>query len=195
MFGVSKVGKSALIVRYLKNKFGTLDSAIEDSYDRIVELNPLNEDIDAFRVSDHSIQYQYVTLGILDTIYQDNMSGLQNQWIRESNIILLCFAINSIKSFESAQNLKKRILRLKESWEGLKGFAIILVGTKGDLRYSKDYDKYKKDIIDIDIILKTAKSMNLPYIETSAKLGINVNFLYRQCVYEYWIQSKHYDFR
>ena len=31
--------------------------------------------------------------------------------------------------------------------------------------------------------------MKIPYIETLAKNGKNVNFLFRHSVYEYWIQS------
>ena len=73
---------------------------------------------------------------------------------------------------------------------------MILVGTKGDLRHNDIYIKhYKDNIIDIDTILNTAKEWNIPYIETSAKLGRNVNFLYRQSIYEHWIQSNnHYIF-
>ena len=71
-------------------------------------------------------------------------------------------------------------------------FAIIMVGTKGDLRNDKNSNY--GELINIDKILSKAKKWNIPYIETSSLIGRNINFLFRQSIYEYWIQTTHYDF-
>ena len=42
----------------------------------------------------------------------------------------------------------------------------------------------------MDGAYKWFNEKQIAYIETSAKLGINVHFLFRHCIYEYWIQSQ-----
>ena len=83
---------------------------------------------------------------------------------------------------------------------------LILVGNKCDLRYTysstnnnefmddtrisknKMDNKYYNDMY--KTVMKLAKLYNIPYIETSSKDNKNITFLFKQCIYEYWIQSQ-----
>ena len=60
--------------------------------------------------------------------------------------------------------------------------AVILVGCKVDLRHSG-----KRCISHFDA-LNFAQYHQIPYIETSAKDDINVEFLFQYCVYTAWFQ-------
>eukprot|EP01084_Bolivina_argentea_P233262 392921_1 len=195
LLGAGAVGKSALVIRYIANEFqDEYDPTIEDSYQRFLEINPMEKDIDAFKVNDsgdENHKYEYVAVDVLDTAAREQYASLQHHWIRETEIFLLCFSINSERTFKHVDYLIKTILRSCEGEE--KTFAMILVGTKGDLRNNASYngDVYDK-IVDVDTIIAATKKWNIPYIETSALIGRNVNFLFRQAIYEYWIQSNHY---
>eukprot|EP01084_Bolivina_argentea_P110027 196529_1 len=55
VLGDGGVGKSALTIRYVTNNFlEEYDPTIEDSYRRILELNPNDKDIDAYKVINSS---------------------------------------------------------------------------------------------------------------------------------------------
>ena len=202
VIGAGAVGKSALTIRYIANEFqNEYDPTIEASYTRLLELNPMDKDIDAYRCQDYDQdKYKYISMHVVDTAGKEQFAALQHHWIRESQIFLLCFAINAERTFEHVANIRKVILRnLGEDRD--EKFAMILVGTKGDLRHDPKYKANSNEsywgsygkIIEVDKILKVAKMWNLPYIETSSKIGRNVNFLFRQCIYECWIQSNHYE--
>ena len=69
-------------------------------------------------------------------------------------------------------------------------FCIIAVGNKCDLRDDPAYVKYgNRAGVDMKKAYEWFEKVKIPYIETSAKNGKNVNFLFRHAVYEYWIQS------
>eukprot|EP01083_Nonionella_stella_P215003 774231_1 len=174
VLGGGGVGKSTLTIRLLTDNFlDEYDPTIEDSYQRFLEINPMEKDIDAFKVDDsgdENHKYEYVAVDVLDTAAREQYASLQHHWIRETEIFLLCFSINSERTFKHVDYLIKTILRNCEGEE--KTFAMILVGTKGDLRNNASYynDVYGK-IVDIDTIIAATKKWNIPYIETSALIG------------------------
>ena len=94
--------------------------------------------------------------------------------------------------------------------------SLILVGCKVDLReelstktpisswgrrkassiYKSEADKHdttsmKKEIREnYNNAMQLAYDMKIPYIETSAKTSTNIKFLFRQCIFEHWIQKQ-----
>ena len=123
---------------------------------------------------------------------------MHDSWFRESRVFLLCFAVNNCRTFDEIEMIRERVIRCKEPEDK---YAFILVGTKCDLRTVEDEQMMRQeqskhrdsrnDFVDPQMVIEQAKEWNLPYIETSAKHGRNVNFLFRAAVYEYWWQSQH----
>merc|ERR1711971_70068 len=118
-------------------------------------------------------------------------------YMREGNLFLLCFAVNNKWSWEEIERIREWVLRIKE---GSDNYAMVLVGTKCDLRSVEDeqmmrqeqrkHHDTRNDFVDPRMVIEKAKEWKLPYIETSAKHGRNVHFLFRAAVYEYWWQSQ-----
>ena len=116
-------------------------------------------------------------------------------------IFFLCFAVNNKFSWQNVNLYRERILRSKDARDGdgahdRNDFAIILIGTKCDLRTQQYQEPEgvvsdpRHEFVDVQTVLDQAREWNVPYIETSAKHGRNKHFAYRQSVYEYWIQSQ-----
>ncbi len=69
-------------------------------------------------------------------------------------------------------------------------YALVLVGTKVDLRCTaKNTSDPQNYFNNFENIVALAKEYRIPYIETSAKDKVNVDLVFRQCLYEYWFQT------
>eukprot|EP01084_Bolivina_argentea_P137768 242627_1 len=163
MYGDGGVGKSALTIRFICDNFlDEYDPTIEDSYRKSI-----------------SVSDQVFMLDILDTAGREEFTSMQDLWIRESKIFLLLFAINRRHNFENIYHYRERLLRSKN--EDDDDWGMILVGTKCDL-------EDQRQVTTAEAVEK-AKQWNIPYIETSAKNKINVDFVYEQVIYTYWTSS------
>ena len=188
-------------------------------------VNPKEKDVDAFTIdpaitgeaSDRKCPHahiidgknedgeEFLTVGfdILDTAGKEEFSSMQDHWIRGGDLFLLCFSVDNKHSWDDIELYRERVLRTKEPYNEPddRNYAMILVGTKCDLRTVEDEQmmcqEHKKhrdarhDFVDPRMVIEQAKQWKLPYIETSAKHGRNVHFLFRAAVYEYWWQSQH----
>ena len=61
--------------------------------------------------------------------------------------------------------------------------AFIVAATKCDLKNQKYIERSEG-------IIKSCKMANIPYIEVSAKNGINIDLFLKTCVFELWAQSQ-----
>eukprot|EP01084_Bolivina_argentea_P098775 177539_1 len=202
VMGDGYVGKSALTLRHITNKFFEdeyYDPTIEDAYQKLLELNPNDKDINAFKIvhnekcvrNDWDEQYKYLLLDVLDTAAQSGCWG----WMREYPFFLLCFAVNSKSSFDHLESIRNNILQRKDydkvdNRHDGNNLGFMIIGTKCDLRYNDSYKDKQDKFVSSEEALKLAKKWNVPYVETSALTGRNVNFAFRQMCYEYWIQSQ-----
>jgi len=125
-------------------------------------------------VGDQHCDLNIQCLEELDLIYPT--SQLRGDTLREGQIFLCCFSVDSVSSFQDAVDAHNRILRNKE---GDSNFSVILVATKCD--GERSVDKVKT--------MEFAKEQGIGYIETSAKEGQNVRVLFEQCVFEHWAQT------
>ena len=109
--------------------------------------------------------------------------------IRQSNIIFICFSLISPTSFDEIECQIEKIDRCRDmrgeytNIDDINLPGIILVGCKCDL------DEMRR--VYLEQIIKTVNKYNIPYIETSAKDDINIDLLFKLCIYEYWIQHNH----
>ena len=141
-------------------------------------------------------KYVKIGVGILDTAGQEEFSALQDQWIREGQIFLLCFSVVDYESFQLTTNYYEKILEGNDfdGTESTCNFSVVLIGTKSDLRGINCNDgklkSDKKKEVPMDEIIKKSKEWNVPYIETSSLFGRNVNFAFRQAIHEHFYQTK-----
>eukprot|EP01083_Nonionella_stella_P270462 915898_1 len=181
VLGHQGAGKSTLVLRFVAGKFvESCDPVIEDSY----------------RKSFCITQGFDVLMDILDTAGQQEFSSMQDRWLRETQIALFCFAINETNALDECINAYDKCLRIFE-YDATDHFSrkgMLLVACKMDLmRDAKSKCSAEEKRImneNYDIALKLSEIWNVPLIETSAKEGINVNLLFKQCILEYWIQTQ-----
>ncbi|KAM9965776.1 hypothetical protein ACTFIR_005950 [Dictyostelium discoideum] len=103
-----------------------------------------------------------VLLDILDTAGQEEYSAMRDQYVRTGDCFMIVFSIDSRTSFEEVSQLKEHIERVKDRDD----VPIIIVGNKVDLESRRQVSRIEAD--------RLARSLRVPYIETSAKTRINI---------------------
>eukprot|EP01083_Nonionella_stella_P030026 82447_1 len=157
ILGAGAVGKSAITVRMVANEFQQeYDPTIEANYTCTIQVDGKNE-----------------TLDILDTAGQEQFAALQHHWIRESHAFLLVFAVNSERTFKHTLDLYKNIQRNKEN----ERIDLVLVGNKADL----PIDQHE---ISFAMGQDLAKTWGVPFVQTSAKTGVNITESFQLIVQE-----------
>ncbi|KAI5959666.1 ras1 [Candida margitis] len=144
--GGGGVGKSALTIQLIQSHFvDEYDPTIEDSYRKQC-----------------TIDGEQVLLDILDTAGQEEYSAMREQYMRTGEGFLLVYSINSRNSLEELQTFYEQILRVKDSEQ----VPVLVVGNKCDLEMERQVSYEEGQAL--------ANSFNCPFLETSAKLRINV---------------------
>eukprot|EP01083_Nonionella_stella_P051827 137614_1 len=164
IYGDDNVGKTTLIIRAVCSNFYL------DSYD------PTIEDYYRKQISVHG---QTVMVDVLDTAGEHQYSALQSEWILRANVFMLFFAINNRNTFENIESYRNRILKARADSDNDCG--MMLVATKCDLEHERQVSREEA--------IETANEWNVPYVETSARDKINVDFLLELSIYIYWISS------
>ncbi|KAF8328013.1 ras-like protein [Amanita rubescens] len=154
--GGGGVGKSALTIQFIQNVFvDEYDPTIEDSYKK-----------------QSSIDDEVALLDVLDTAGQEEYGAMREQYIRVGEGFLLIYSITSRNSFEEISTFYQQILRAKD----LDYFPVIIVANKCDLEYERQ--------VGINEGRDLAKHFGCKFIETSAKLRINVDEAFTDLVRE-----------
>ncbi|KAH7912912.1 ras family-domain-containing protein [Hygrophoropsis aurantiaca] len=154
--GGGGVGKSALIIQFIRSHFVTeYDPTIEDSYRKQCVIND-----------------EVTLLDILDTAGQDEYGAMRAQHIRTGEGFLLVYSITSRNSFEGVSTFYQQILRVKDQ----KSFPIIIVANKCDLEYERR--------VGVNDGRDLARHFGCKSIETSAKDRINVDEAFSTLVRE-----------
>lgn len=167
VLGAGGVGKSALTIRLINgNWLGEYDPTIEDSYRKKVKI-PYNG------------TERTTLIDILDTAGQEEFNAMQDQWMREGKGFLLVYSVDSQQSFQEISNLRKKILRCRDT-DG-KGFVpMVIAGNKCDLPDGM------RVVSKADGEQLAAGFENCKFIETSAKEKINNVECFYQVVQEIW---------
>ena len=150
LLGDSDVGKSSLILRYTEETFNS----------KLV--NSIGVD---FKMKKKEIDGKVIKVQIWDTAGHERFRSITYSYYRGANAIIIVFDLSDKKSFISITEWLKQIE--KHAKENVFKF---LVGNKSDLvdQRQVSYEEAKQYADDHD----------LPYIETSAKEGININELF-----------------
>ncbi|KAI5952242.1 RAS1 [Candida jiufengensis] len=144
--GGGGVGKSALTIQLIQSHFvDEYDPTIEDSYRKQC-----------------TIDGEQVLLDILDTAGQEEYSAMREQYMRTGEGFLLVYSINSRNSLEELQSFYEQIQRVKDS----ENVPVLVVGNKCDLEMERQVSYEEGQAL--------ANSFGCPFLETSAKMRINV---------------------
>lgn len=195
VLGGGSVGKSALTLRFVTDKF------MED-YDPTIEGNVCcfnclscsrcclfsQRDVLTSFISFHPpLYFQHKTdcyrkqtviddepalLDILDTAGQQEFNSMQDHWIQNGQGFLLCYDVTCRASFVEIEALFDKIYRTKQS----DSVPIILVANKCDLEEQRVVKKEEGEAL--------AKSRNCKVFDTSAKLKINNETIFFEAVRE-----------
>ncbi len=150
LFGPAGVGKTSLLLRYIKDHF----------------THDLKKTIGSnFLIKDLKINENDVRLLIWDIGGQDTFAKLRTIYFKGSNAAL---GIYDITDPQSLLKIPGWISSIKKSVK--KNIPIILIGNKNDLERKVD-EQEAKDL---------AKRLNCEYMETSAKTGENVILAFKK---------------
>mmetsp|Transcript_7693 Transcript_7693/g.9564 ORF Transcript_7693/g.9564 Transcript_7693/m.9564 type:complete len:191 (-) Transcript_7693:60-632(-) len=158
VLGAGAVGKSSITVRYISDNFrNEYDPTIEDYYRKLVEIDG-----------------EPALMDILDTAGQEEFLSMQDEFFRQGRGFLLVYSIVAKKTFEHCKDLREKIIRSRDETEDK--IPMVLVGNKSDLKDKRDVKTKEGQ--------QLAKEWGIPFIETSAKLGINKDEVFELLVRE-----------
>ncbi|EYB88166.1 hypothetical protein Y032_0251g172 [Ancylostoma ceylanicum] len=148
LLGDSCTGKTCLLVRYKDGAF------LNNNFISTVGIDYRNKVIE--------MENKKIKLQIWDTAGQERFRSVTAAYYRDADALLLVFDVSNRASFE---NVRSWLAQIREY--GKESVQVTLVGNKCDLGSSRT--------VRSDEARHLAASYSIPYIETSAKTGHNVN--------------------
>ncbi|NWV00170.1 DIRA2 protein, partial [Upupa epops] len=153
VFGAGGVGKSSLVLRFVKGTFReSYIPTIEDTYRQVISC-------------DKSI----CTLQITDTTGSHQFPAMQRLSISKGHAFILVYSITSRQSLEELKLIYEQICQIKGDVESI---PIMLVGNKNDENQNREVDSSEGEAM--------AKKWKCAFMETSAKLNHNVKELFQE---------------
>lgn len=144
--GDSNVGKSCLVLQFVDRRFQNL-------HDPTIGVE--------FQHKTVSLDSKVLKLQLWDTVGQENFQSIARNYYRESTACIVTFDITSRESFQHVP----RWLEEVRSNNGPELISV-LVGTKADLAYKRQIAAEEGEAL--------ARSLNMKYVEVSAKEELNV---------------------
>ena len=152
LLGDSTVGKTCFLLRYCDKRF------------QEAHLSTIGLD---YRLKSMTLKNgKNIKLQIWDTAGQDRFRAITKNYYKGANGIILIYDVTNLQSYE---NVKNWISQIKE--EANPNVLIYLAGNKIDVGEEERVVKTEEG-------QKIADELNLPFYETSAKNGLNVNEIF-----------------
>ncbi|KAL4235578.1 GTP-binding protein Di-Ras2 [Mactra antiquata] len=153
VFGAGGVGKSSLVLRFVRGTFrDSYIPTIEDTYRQVISCNK-----------------QVCTLQITDTTGSHQFPAMQRLSISKGHAFILVYSITSRQSLEELKPIFEEIAEIKGT--DIEGIPIMLVGNKCD-EVNREVGTSEGAAI--------AKRWNCAHLETSAKTNYNVKELFQE---------------
>ncbi|XP_074850256.1 GTP-binding protein Di-Ras2 [Carettochelys insculpta] len=153
VFGAGGVGKSSLVLRFVKGTFKeSYIPTIEDTYRQVISC-------------DKSI----CTLQITDTTGSHQFPAMQRLSISKGHAFILVYSVTSRQSLEELKPIYEQICQIKGDVESI---PIMLVGNKSDENQNREVESSEGEAM--------AKKWKCAFMETSAKLNHNVKELFQE---------------
>ena len=149
--GPAAVGKSSIVMRYIKGQFPTYyDPTIESNYTRPQQVDG-----------------KVVELDILDTAGMEQYEMIKDLSIKDREYFVYVFDLNERQSYEK---LAEKYLDYHQSQPRLKGKPVLVVGNKLDKPRSVKRDEAET----------LAKSFKAEYFETSALTNVGIEAVFHR---------------
>ena len=155
VIGASRVGKTALVNRFLHNDF-------EPQYQPTIRLEFNQKRVDIAKRS--------VKVHILDTAGDDQFEDTRRSYYKGANAYVIVYDVTNKQSFRSADRLLQELKEFKISDE----IPRILVGNKCDLD--------RKKVVNTDTARVFAELKAIPLIETSCKMGVQIDTCFARLI-------------
>ncbi|XP_052229570.1 GTP-binding protein Di-Ras2-like isoform X2 [Dreissena polymorpha] len=153
VFGAGGVGKSSLVLRFVRGTFrDSYIPTIEDTYRQVISCNK-----------------QVCTLQITDTTGSHQFPAMQRLSISKGHAFILVYSITSRQSLEELKPIFEEIREIKGT--DIDGIPIMLVGNKCD-EFAREVGTPEGAAV--------AKHWKCGHLETSAKTNYNVKELFQE---------------
>ncbi|KAM4706436.1 GTP-binding protein Di-Ras2 isoform 1-T2 [Discoglossus pictus] len=153
VFGAGGVGKSSLVLRFVKGTFReSYIPTIEDTYRQVISC-------------DKSI----CTLQITDTTGSHQFPAMQRLSISKGHAFILVYSVTSRQSLEELKPIYEQVCQIKGDVESI---PIMLVGNKSDENQNRELESSEGEAM--------AKRWKCAFMETSAKMNHNVKELFQE---------------
>ncbi|AQK94769.1 Ras-related protein RABG3f [Zea mays] len=167
ILGDSGVGKTSLMNQYVNKKFS-------NQYKATIGADFLTKEVQ-FEDRLFTLQVRLVTLAIWDTAGQERFQSLGVAFYRGADCCVLVYDVNSMKSFDNLHNWREEFL-IQASPSDPDNFPFVLLGNKVDVDGGNS-----RVVSEKKAKAWCASKGNIPYFETSAKDGTNVEDAF-QCI-------------
>ncbi|KAM9457725.1 rasd family member 4 [Clarias gariepinus] len=161
--GAAGVGKTALIQRFLQDRF-------EPKHQRTVEEL-------------HSMEYEVagikVTVHIMDTSGSYSFPAMRKLSIQNGDVFALVYSLDDPESLETVKSLRKEILEIKDN----KFTPVVVVGNKADC-------KSDRSVKAEDVVATMELDWNYCFLEASAKENKNVLEVFRELLQQANVPSR-----
>jgi len=146
LIGDSGVGKSCLLLRFA-------DDTYTESYISTIGVD--------FKIRTIQLEGKVIKLQIWDTAGQERFRTITSSYYRGAHGIIVVYDVTDQVSFNNVKQWMQEIQRY-----ACDSVCRLLVGNKSDL--------IEKKMVDYNTAKEYAESMNIPFLETSAKNATNV---------------------
>ncbi|XP_042320108.1 GTP-binding protein Di-Ras3 [Sceloporus undulatus] len=152
VFGAAGVGKSSLVLRFVRGTFReTYIPTVEDTYRQVI-----------------SCDKNICTLQITDTTGSHQFPAMQRLSISKGHAFMLVYSVTSRQSIEELQPIYDQICQIKGD---IQKVPIMLVGNKSD-DTQREVDTNEGEVL--------ATKWKCSFMETSAKMNYNVQELFQE---------------
>ena len=155
LLGDSTVGKTCFLIKYTDQSFQDIHMATIGLDYRVKTMKLKNN--------------KEVKIQIWDTAGQDRFRAITKNYYKGSHGIILIYDITNRRTFE---NVQQWISQIRE--ETSQNVVIYLIGNKIDMKEERKVSTEEGK--------KLADELGLPFMETSAKEGININVVFDDIV-------------
>ncbi|KAF8261075.1 ras-domain-containing protein [Lactarius quietus] len=152
LLGDQSVGKTSLITRFMYDTF-------DNTYQATIGIDFLSKTL---YLDDRTVRLQ-----LWDTAGQERFRSLIPSYIRDSTVAIVVFDITNRQSFMSTSKWIEDVRSERGN-----DVMVVLVGNKADLS-----DKRQ---VTLEEATAKAQSLNIMFMETSAKAGHNVKSLFKK---------------
>lgn len=156
MLGACGVGKTNIVRRYIHNEFlQEHEPTIEDVYEKHFTIKRKKATI---------------LFHIYDTAGSDQFPAMKRLAISKGELFVVVYAVDNRASYEEAKKICAEVFDVKGAVK-----SIVMVGNKCDIPSSQQ-------TVSTEEAALAAQQMNCKFMESSAKLGVNTDKIFRESV-------------